>query len=82
MANAIKVQCECDNSGTQACGTCCPADNAWMAHAEAAGSMCTFVNGMCTVCDIGEDECFACNGIGYHTATCPESEANYDDGDN
>lgn len=46
------------------------------AHEYFAGSMCTFVNGMCEICDVGEDECPECNGIGYHNGLCPESEAN------
>lgn len=61
---------------------CCPMDpptvEAWMDHSEHAGAACTFVDGMCTGCKIGEDTCYACEGIGYHTATCPESDENYD----
>lgn len=53
------------------------------AHDTAGGTLCTFGdNGTCEVCGVGEDECPMCNGIGYHNGLCPESEANYDDGDN
>lgn len=51
-----------------------------MEHSEAAGTKCTFVDGMCAVCLVGEDTCYACNGVGYHSASCPESDANYEGG--
>lgn len=64
----VATKCECDNSGTQACGECeyVPVD-----HSEFAGAACEFgEDGMCSVCGVAEDECPMCNGIGYHAAQC------------